>query len=119
MSKKRAIEKISKNVELVLFEKSFSNYSKQFFSQQENGQAKIDKILEKTYQLALNAESETVQLSAIKEIRETISDHKEKQENTQVNIYQNLSDQINDNVSKLINISKKTKQKSTVNKIIY
>lgn len=118
MNKKKALEKISKNIDLVLFEKSFSDYAKQHFSQIENGKSKIEKILDKTYQLALNAESEQIQLAAIKEIRETVSDPKEKQENTQVNIYQNISEQINENVSRLINVSKKTKQKTTIDKII-
>lgn len=114
---KNIIEKIAKNVNAVLFEQSFTNYAKQHFSEIENGSTKIAKVLEKTYHLALNAESEQVQLAAIKEIRESISEKDVKQENTQVNIYQNISDQINENVSRLIDVSKK-KNGSAIEKII-
>lgn len=115
---KKIIEKIAKNVNAVLFQQSFTNYAKQHYSQIENGSTKIAKILEKTYHLALNAESEQVQLAAIKEIRESVSEKEMKQENTQVNIYQNISDQINENVSRLIGVSKKVKSKSGIIKII-
>jgi hypothetical protein len=54
---------------------------------------------------------------AIKEIRESVTDKDVKQENTQVNIYQNISDQINENVSRLIDVSNK-KTKSGIEKII-
>ena len=115
---KNIIDKIAKNVNAVLFEQSFTNYAKNHFSQTENGSTKIAKVLEKTYHLALNAESEQVQLAAIKEIRESVTDKDVKQENTQVNIYQNISDQINENVSRLIDVSKKVKSKSEIEKII-
>ena len=116
-NKKEIIEKIAKNVSAVLFEQSFTNYAKNHYSQIENGSTKIAKVLEKTYHLALNAESEQIQLAAIKEIRESITDKDVKQENTQVNIYQNISDQINENVARLIDVSNKN-TKSTIEKII-
>jgi hypothetical protein len=116
-NKKEIIEKIAKNVNAVLFEQSFTNYAKNHYSQIENGSTKIAKVLEKTYHLALNAESEQIQLAAIKEIRESVTDKDVKQENTQVNIYQNISDQINENVSRLIDVSNK-KTKSGIEKII-
>jgi hypothetical protein len=116
-NKKEIIEKIAKNLDAVLFEQSFTNYAKNHYSQIENGSTKIAKVLEKTYHLALNAESEQIQLAAIKEIRESITDKDVKQENTQVNIYQNISDQINENVSRLIDVSNK-KSKSNIEKII-
>jgi len=116
-NKKEIIEKIAKNVNAVLFEQSFTNYAKNHYSQIENGSTKIAKVLEKTYNLALNAESEQIQLAAIKEIRESVTDKDVKQENTQVNIYQNISDQINENVARLIDVSNKN-TKSTIEKII-
>jgi len=98
-------------------EKTLSNYARDYFSMKEIcGTQKISKVLEKVYELAISAESEDIQLRAIKEIRETltISDIKEKSENTQINFYQNAAGHISDNVAKLINVSSPTKTIDTI-----
>lgn len=99
-------ENVQKKIESVFRERSFAEYTRNYFSQADrNGTPKIDNVLNNIYSLAISAESEQVQLQAAKEIRETLTlcELKEiKQENTQINFYANASNQINENVQKLI-----------------
>lgn len=118
-------EDVQKKIESVFRDRSFAEYTRNYFSQADkNGTPKIDNILNNVYSLAISAESEQIQLAAAKEIRETLalSEPKEiKQENTQINFYQNASNQINENVQRLIAASatKETeKEKKGIEKII-
>lgn len=102
-------EKIRANIAKWDKEKTLGEYAREHFSHLDiSGTPKIAHVLNNVYSLAISAESEQVQLAAAKEIRETLAlgEPKEiKQENTQINFYQNASNQINDNVQKLITAS--------------
>lgn len=116
-------EKIASNIAKWDKEKSLGEYARQHFSQADaSGTTKIANVLNNVYSLAISAESEQIQLAAAKEIRETLAlgEQKEiKQENTQINFYQNASNQINENVQRLIAASTtKQAEKKGIEKII-
>jgi len=113
--------KIAENIAKWDKEKSLGQYAREHFSQVEKGSTKIANVFNNIYSLAISAESEQVQLAAAKEIRETLAlgEPKEtKQENTQINFYTNASNQIDENVQKLIAGSVKVVEKKGIEKII-
>ncbi|MDO9182402.1 MAG: hypothetical protein Q7U04_08330 [Bacteriovorax sp.] len=120
MSKVR--EKIASNIAKWDKEKSLSEYAREHFTQADaSGTTKIANVLNNIYNLALSAESEDIQLKAAREIRETLAlcEPKEiKQENTQINFYANASNQINENVQRLIAASPKKEVKKGIEGII-
>lgn len=93
MNKKEITEKIRENAIRWSEEETLNNYAKRFFKTDD----KIDIVLKKLNQLALTAENETIQLQAIKEIRELLTEAKNNQTNVQNNI--NLGDFL-DNLKK-------------------
>jgi len=103
-------------------EKTLGEYAREHFSQTDtNGTPKIANVLNNIYSLALSAESEQVQLQAAKEIRETLAlgePKEQKVENTQINFYTNASNQINENVQRLIAASPKKEIKKGIEGII-
>ena len=115
-------EKIRNNIVKWEKEKSLGEFAREHFSQADiSGTPKITNVLNNIYSLAISAESEDIQLKAAKEIRETLAlgEPKEiKQENTQINFYTNASNQINENVQRLIAASPKKEVKKGIEGII-
>lgn len=93
MDKKEIAAKIRENAIKWSEEETLNNYAKKFFKTDD----KIDVIMKKLNQLALAAENETIQLQAIKEIRELLTENKGNQTNIQTNV--NLGDFL-DNLKK-------------------
>ena len=79
MDKKEIANKIRENAIKWSEEETLNNYAKKFFKTDD----KIDVVMSKLNELALNAENETTQLQAIKEIREMLTESKGNQTNIQ------------------------------------
>jgi hypothetical protein len=122
MSKIR--EKIRNNIQKWERNKTLAEYARQHFSQvdNKNNKIKIENIFENIYRLATSAKSGAMtKILAAKEIREILLSSEERKEtttNTQINFYANATAQVNESITKLIEVNSSKNDKNDIKNII-